>query len=60
MTCKDHYITPYWGKDYDGEPLEVMTKAMETVLSGKDLNLLYNKDREMLDFAVGLLFHWKP
>ena len=40
--------------------------AFQTVLAGdkwengKFFNKLYNTDREMLDFIVGLLFHWKP
>ncbi|GHU32028.1 hypothetical protein FACS189497_13350 [Betaproteobacteria bacterium] len=41
-------------------PLEVMSMAMETVLGGEDLSKLYNEDREMFDFVVGLIFHWKP
>jgi hypothetical protein len=66
MTRKDNYINPYWGKEYDGAPLETMTMAMQTVLSGrawKDgffFKRLYTKDREMFDFVVGLLFHWRP
>lgn len=66
MTRKDNYITPYWGKEYDGAPLEVMTMAMQTVLSGMKWNSgiffqrLYTKDREMFDFVAGLLFHWRP
>jgi hypothetical protein len=60
MVRKDKYINPYWGKEYSGDPREVMTMAMETVLGGEDLSRLYNEDREMFDFVVGLLFHWKP
>ena len=59
-TKEDHYIDPYWGKEYDGGALEVMTMSMQTVIGGKDFKKLYNKDREMFDFIVGLLFHWKP
>jgi hypothetical protein len=66
MGRKDHYIDAYWGREYDGEPLEVMSMAFETVLSGYKtkesgdfFENLYNKDREMFDFTVGLLFHWK-
>jgi hypothetical protein len=40
--------------------------AFQTVLAGTKWKSgifftgLYNKDREMFDFVVGLLFHWKP
>lgn len=61
---KDKYVTPYQGKEYDGRPLEVMTVALETILgeqdAGEGFRSLYNRDREMFDFVVGLLFHWKP
>lgn len=66
MTRKDHYIEAYWGKEYDGTPLEVMTMAMQTMLSGRRwekgrlFRKLYTEDREMFDFIVGLLFHWRP
>jgi hypothetical protein len=63
----DNYIDAYWGREYNGKPLEVMTKGMETVLTGyetektgKAFEALYNKDREMFDFVTGVLFHWKP
>jgi hypothetical protein len=60
LTLEDHYIRPYWGKDYGGEPLEVLTMSMQTVIAGDDFYKLYNEDREMLDFIVGILFHWRP
>jgi hypothetical protein len=67
LTRRDHYIDVYWGKDYNGEPKEVMTMALQTVLSGYEtkesgemFGKLYNDDREMFDFVVGLLFNWKP
>jgi hypothetical protein len=63
----DNYIDAYWGREYNGKPLEVMTKGMETVLAGyetkktgNDFKKLYNDDREMFDFVTGVLFHWKP
>jgi hypothetical protein len=65
-TRQDHYIDPYWGKEYSGDPREVMTMAFQTVLAGDKwkggifFDRLYNDDREMFDFVVGLLFHWKP
>ena len=71
FTRKDKYVSPYYGKEYKGEPLEVMTMAFEAVLGGRELNFegkplanslhnLYNKDREMLNLVVGLLFGWRP
>ncbi|MDR1461887.1 MAG: phage head morphogenesis protein [Azoarcus sp.] len=60
LTREDHYINGYWGKDYDGKALEVLTMSMETVLTGRHFNKLYTKDREMLDFVVGILFNWRP
>jgi hypothetical protein len=60
MTRRDKYIDPYWGKDYQGKPREVMSMAMQTVLSGDKFMELYADDRKMLDFVVGLLFNWKP
>lgn len=66
---RDKYINPYQGKEYAGRgALEVMSMALESVL-GIDpsarhtltrFNKLYNEDREMFDFVIGLLFHWKP
>ncbi|MDR3352308.1 MAG: hypothetical protein LBO00_04730 [Zoogloeaceae bacterium] len=67
LTRRDHYIKNYWGKEYGGEPLEVMTMGFKTVLSGyktkesgKWFEKLYNNDREIFDFVVGILFNWKP
>jgi hypothetical protein len=57
---EDHYIDPYWGKEYGGKPLEVLTMGFQTVLSGKNFDMLYTEDRRMLDFIVGILFHWTP
>lgn len=65
----DKYINPYQGKEYSsGGALEVMTMALEYVLGAdparretlQDLRRVYNEDRELFDFVVGLLFHWKP
>jgi hypothetical protein len=64
MTRKDHYPNVYYGKEYEGAPLEVMTMSFQSVLHGGDWALrlasLYTKDRELFDFTVGLLFRWKP
>lgn len=74
VTRKDKYADPYQGKEYGkGEPLEVMTMALEAVLGAGETSLagnwrgaaaeylrtVYTKDREMVDFTVGLLFHWR-
>ncbi len=69
LTRRDKYIDAYQGKEYSGgRALEVMSMALETTLavdpaakhSLTRFNKLYNEDREMFDFVVGLLFHWKP
>lgn len=67
VTREDHYIDPYWGKDYSGEAKEVMTMALETVLGGNtdqrhrdSFATLVLKDHEMLELVVGLLLGWRP
>jgi hypothetical protein len=60
LTREDQYIDPYWGKEYSGEPREVLTMAMQTVIAGNNFSYLYNDDREMLEFITGILFNWKP
>ncbi|MBS0354059.1 MAG: hypothetical protein JSR83_09185 [Proteobacteria bacterium] len=67
VTRKDKYINPYQGKEYTGRgALEVMTMAFEAVLGGgatsasRQFRDIYTYDRTMLEFVVGLLFHWKP
>jgi len=72
VTRKDKYVDPYQGKEYAaGGALEMMTMAFESVLGLSGTGWLgdyrrrvfsdfYAKDREMFDFVVGLLFHWKP
>lgn len=73
MTRKDKYADPYFGKEYPNRgAVEMMTMAMQSVLgahgkvtTGGDsptewFRKVYTTDREMVDFTVGLLFHWKP
>lgn len=72
MTRKDKYADPYQGKEYSRGPLEVMTMALQAVLGAASavtrggnsptewFRKVYTTDREMVDFTVGLLFHWKP
>jgi hypothetical protein len=66
---EDKYRVPYQGKEYTGTyylgrhgALEVMTMAFEDVLGGNSSRLvdLIEKDREMLDLVVGLLFNYVP
>lgn len=59
---KDKYVKPYQGKEYDGQPMEVMTMAFESLLGDRidDFRSLYTFDREMFELLVGLLFHWRP
>jgi SPP1 gp7 family putative phage head morphogenesis protein len=60
--CKeDHYINAYFGKEYSGQALEVMTMSIESVMTKKDVfNELLSKDRELFDLVIGLLFHYAP
>lgn len=71
VTRKDKYINAYQGKEYDGEPLEVMTMAMEYILGvteghwlsnnrQENFKRFYEQDRELFDFTVGVLFGWAP
>jgi hypothetical protein len=74
-TRKDHYIHPYFGKEYDGDPREMMTMALQTLLGVDDstkadpavrakalreLQTFYNEDRELFNLTLGLLLRWKP
>jgi len=60
--CKeDHYINAYFGKEYSGQALEVMTMSIESVMTKKDVfNELLSKDRELFDLVIGLLFNYAP
>jgi hypothetical protein len=69
VTRKDEYIHVYQGRIYSGSnylgkhgALEVMTMAFESVLGGKAdaLLKLVEKDREMFDLVIGLLFKYVP
>jgi len=56
----DNYLTPYQGREYaDGGALEVMTIAFEYALGRRGLLLdMLEKDREMLDLVLAVLFHF--
>lgn len=66
---KDQYRDYYQGKIYTRSrylgkhgALEVMTMAFEDVLGGNAQNMvmLIEKDREMFDLVIGLLFNYVP
>ncbi len=68
---KDDYIRPYKGREYNGvsgwgneEPLEVLTMTMQTIFHpiwGQEyLRDLVRDDPELLDLALGVLFHYDP
>ena len=73
---KDAYIDAYFGKEYpgekDGRALELFAMTMQIVLgagsqmaagsrrSAIDFETLYTQDRELFDFVIGVLFHWRP
>lgn len=62
-TREDNYVDPYWGKEYPGKgALEVMSMAYQSLLGGdwNMLKLVYTRDMEVVDLALGLLHHWKP
>ena len=66
------YILKYQGREYhaklgsdnDGEPLEVITMAMQMLfykIDGEDfMKALVKRDPEMLDLALGALFRYDP
>lgn len=69
VTRKDKYLHPYQGRIYAGArymgrsgALEVMTMAFDSVLGGRPAILvdLINKDREMFNLVIGLLFKYVP
>lgn len=69
VTREDEYRHAYQGREYSGfsylgrhGALEVLTMAFEDVLGGQPWRLqeLVEKDREMLDLVIGLLFNYVP
>jgi len=69
---KDGYYNAYQGREYyaNNGALEVMTMALQPILGGdpkkltpqdaQSLAKMYNEDKEMLVFALGVLFGWRP
>lgn len=68
---EDKYINAYQGRIYSGAghaylgrhgALEVMTMAFEDVLGGSAARLeaMIQKDREMFNLVIGLLYHYVP
>jgi SPP1 gp7 family putative phage head morphogenesis protein len=62
MTREDKYVSPYQGKEYDGEPLEMLTMAFEWVLGPRlaAFEEFRAKDPEMFNLVIGLLFEYTP
>lgn len=64
MTRPDNYLSPYFGKDYNGVALEMLPKALGVVLgiddTGDTVSLALRKDPAILDLALGVLFGYKP
>lgn len=71
VTREDKYLHAYQGRIYSGYghsylgkhgALEVMTMAFEDVLGGSATRLeaIIEKDREMFDLVIGLLFNYVP
>ena len=60
----DDYVDPYTGKEYSGDPREVMTMAFQQLLhrvhDREFLDKLFDKDPELLDLAIGALFKFDP
>ena len=68
---QDRYILPYQGREYGGDPREVMTMAYQYIWQRslrkpddggwwKGENPLLDSDPEMLDLALGALFKYDP
>ena len=68
---KDRYILPYQGREYRGDPREVMTMAYQYIWQRhirepddggwwKGKKPLLDYDPEMLDLALGALFKYDP
>ncbi|MCB5187372.1 hypothetical protein LG200_05055 [Methylobacillus caricis] len=69
VTREDHYIHPYQGRIYNNTSyrgkygaLEVMTMSIEDVLGGNHQRLqdILERDREMFDLVIGVLFKYEP
>lgn len=67
----DEYVDPYAGREYrpfdaqgHGRPMELITRAIQMLyfpVQGQELlGTLIEKDPEMLDLTLGLLFSYKP
>ena len=66
MARRDGYYDAYQGKEYPGfGPLEVLTMALQPLLGSDEKSLtmlkeMMERDPEMLEFALGMLFYWRP
>ncbi len=66
---EDHYIHAYFGKVYNQGALEVMTMAIDSVMARVDPLIpnseapfkdLLERDRELFDLVIGVLFYYAP
>lgn len=60
----DGYVERYQGREYDGDPKEVLTMAFQPVLGDDDnahdwFAKMLVKDQDMLRLVLGTLFHYK-
>lgn len=62
VTREDNYFHPYQGKEYDGEPKEMLTMSFQWVLASSEVEFekFRKHDPEMLNLVLGLLFNFKP
>ena len=63
----DRYIDPYIGREYDGEPREVITKTYQILLRDQRklrgthvLARMLRDDPELADLAIGALMRYDP
>ena len=61
---KDWYIDAYFGREYDGDPREVMTMTFQLLFGdswGRNkLHDMLREDPELVDLAVGVLMRYDP
>ena len=64
---EDKYIDPYIGREYDGDPREVITKSYQILLADRRrlrgmhvLARLLQDDPELTDLAIGALMRYDP
>lgn len=61
----DGYVSRYQGREYNGQPLEVITMSFQALI-GEDayadslLAKMLTMDQDMLSLTLGTIFHYKP